>query len=762
MVDFGWSFGDVIAGIKLVYTIYESVSDGPRNAKTEATQFFSEFEGIITRLDQWEARKKLCSRDQNQAAAHEDLKKEATKFIKKHMILIQQANPSTVGRRTGRTTWLQPAPFSKTQIASLYNQVVWPFERNEVARLRGKLQFFLQLSAFDVGIDTNDIVRDTNDIIRTSHADLLSSNLRLVSSHLELVSLITLNLKRVTHPLEPGVQTHEIDYPLLRQFDQALRPPQPLLAIEARRHEVGLPWHSESHNHQAELARVSPNTLHDSNAGHFDQNEVRDYISRRLDNMSMRFRRVDEMDSLPEDEIPVGSTSLQTLLQRLGDMRSQIGSAVGIGTSQMPTYASQHVTVEPGNVLQNELEAWNQLEERIEREILHPGRRLTTTAPIPIPSPRQPIPRSPSVSPSDGLHARSMSSSSSHGNYLSASPSSPGGAWSTTGMRNSSISSASPTPSIHLNHSIPAQITYSSQTNTHTSKVDIRSISRIEDGRVQSIKSTSRDKEFVHRVDFNAQSLTETSMNPFLDNGHVVNRDNTHRRRDWRVQFQGAHNIKVTKPDGISRYITKPIYKFDNEKDFLEFQRLLLNKDVKFCADVKSIKSTSDRVQCSLGTIRILLDGYGHRSIFYFRHTTDQRERDDFEEWPADSFLDPPEPPPRPRQNKHTITLNSHDGQPLTTPTPLSRRTTHGSITTIASTESSSGPAFTRLSQRSTAGRAIKGLVIDFYDYNDCHKFWKELRVKDELSVFGGPEGGFGLGLELPAELSGESLTELP
>jgi hypothetical protein len=29
MASFGWSFGDVIAGIKVVWTIYEAVSDGP-------------------------------------------------------------------------------------------------------------------------------------------------------------------------------------------------------------------------------------------------------------------------------------------------------------------------------------------------------------------------------------------------------------------------------------------------------------------------------------------------------------------------------------------------------------------------------------------------------------------------------------------------------------------------------------------------------------------------------------------------------------
>lgn len=159
-MSFGWSFGDIVAGFKLVYNIYEAVSDGPRNARVEASQFFNEFQEVIRRLDQWEARKSLCSKDKNLDASHEDLKRHATIFIKRHISLIQQANPGTTGHRRGRSTWLQVVVFSAGQITNLYNQVQWPFERKEVSRLREKLQFFLQLSAWDVALDTNEIVQD--------------------------------------------------------------------------------------------------------------------------------------------------------------------------------------------------------------------------------------------------------------------------------------------------------------------------------------------------------------------------------------------------------------------------------------------------------------------------------------------------------------------------------------------------------------------------------------------------------------------------
>ena len=183
----------------------------------------------------------------------------------------------------------------------------------------------------------------------------------------------------------------------------------------------------------------------------------------------------------------------------------------------------------------------------------------------------------------------------------------------------------------------------------HVVNAVIHAITRFDDGDVHSITATSQDEtiEIRHSVDLKAPALTETSMKPFLDNSHV---DKTHKLR---VQFQGAHNLKITKLDKISRFQCPPIYKFHNQRgntcllnawssilanistDFLEFQGLLLNKEVKHTFDVKSIKSTTDdEAQCRQGTIRILLDPFSRsRSILYFRHTSDQKHG--FVEWPG-------------------------------------------------------------------------------------------------------------------------------
>ena len=243
---------------------------------------------------------------------------------------------------------------------------------------------------------------------------------------------------------------------MLRQFEQALRPPQPLEAIEGPPSRTALTFRPGSHHEDAEYAAILP-TPYNRDAGPFDQNEIRGLISRRLDNMSMRIGRVDTLESIPESEGREGvSSATQPLLDRLRDMRDQIGSAVGI--KNRPA-AQAPIVIEPEFALRQELEVWNQLEERIEREILHPGRLLThapdiptRSKPIKIPARRPSASMSPGSSPYDGWHGPSYSSPGSNGGILSSSPnlSRP-----FSHTRSASTSSATPPESIRLDHFLP-------------------------------------------------------------------------------------------------------------------------------------------------------------------------------------------------------------------------------------------------------------------------------------------------------------------
>jgi len=240
-------------------------------------------------------------------------------------------------------------------------------------------------------------------------------------------------------------------------------------------------------------------------------------------------------------------------------------------------------------------------------------------------------------------------------------------------------------------------------------------------------------------------------MIPFLDNLHV-DKDINHR---YRIQFQGSHKLKITKiaTQKIARCNCAPIYMFQNKSDYLEFQRLLLLKDVVYRGDVQHIKNLKKDTQCRLETIRILCDPVSNaRSILYFRTAKSSEQKPGFEEWPVKLFKDPKEP----SQKCKSIQLESADGRSLSIGNGkiLSRQSTQGSITTIGSQESTKD-AYTRL------GKGIKGLILEFHVASDCHEFWKEFMVRELIfNDIGGESSTSGLGT-LPAELEGAPLFEM-
>ena len=256
---------------------------------------------------------------------------------------------------------------------------------------------------------------------------------------------------------------------MLRQFEQALRPPRPLAAIEAPPRQVALPWRTDGQDQQdkdAEYASVTRAGPTNQDGGRFDQNEVRGLISQRLDNLSMRVKRVDTLETISESgpsERP--NPAVTSLLQRLRDMRDQISDAVGVlGMNSSSQDGLPVVKTDPEAALRQELEAWNILEERIEREILHPPRRsdlntggsstsTTPTKPIDIPNPPRRSTTSSSLSPS----ASPFDVSGSWGATRKLSPPSP----MLRPRRNSrslSTSSESRPESILLKHEFPVYL----------------------------------------------------------------------------------------------------------------------------------------------------------------------------------------------------------------------------------------------------------------------------------------------------------------
>lgn len=265
----------------------------------------------------------------------------------------------------------------------------------------------------------------------------MSSNLKLVTSHLELVSLVKENLRRITNPLEPGRQSAELDYPMLRQLDQALRMPQALprpqqrLAIEAGQSQPALlrtqdhaqptlPWMQDQRQNElveAQYAVAPPGTSAVQDADDIDHNDIRVLIERRLDNLSMRVKRVEtlrtisenESDEIASDEI----ASIQSLLDHLRNMRGRISSAVGVLRRPTSQNELSVTAADPEGALKAELQAWDLLEERMGQEILHPSRVRRQTGPTELfDIPR----RQPPLSPRTRHNSRSSSISNSPDN----------------------------------------------------------------------------------------------------------------------------------------------------------------------------------------------------------------------------------------------------------------------------------------------------------------------------------------------------------
>ncbi|PQE29223.1 hypothetical protein CJF30_00004264 [Rutstroemia sp. NJR-2017a BBW] len=382
-MSFGWSAGDIIAGFKLVWEVWEAVSEGPLSANSEATEFFQDFRMITSRLEDWEAQRKTSSKSSD--FSNPPFKKRCAVFLEKYMRLIQSVNPEAKASHGYLPVWLQRCKFSRDQINKLCLQMQWPLARDEVKNLRNQLGLHLNMAIFDITEETNEAVRRMRQVPfnLTQFQELLTSNMKLVSSHLDLVSGVTLALKSIAYQLEPGLHTRQMDYSMLRQFEQALSPPCPLQQLEYH-DELQYPW-SQRNVEGTPVAVARPLPILGSSERHV--------MSERLGNLAMRnlpMKRVETIHS--ESSTTSGSTverPVDTLMSKLRAMREQIFDAVGIQPTQvtLPTHI-EILSSQTGarDALIKELEAWHLLEERIQREILHPAHLMVHSSTDPVPT----------------------------------------------------------------------------------------------------------------------------------------------------------------------------------------------------------------------------------------------------------------------------------------------------------------------------------------------------------------------------------------
>ncbi|PQE14228.1 hypothetical protein CJF31_00006769 [Rutstroemia sp. NJR-2017a BVV2] len=207
--------------------------------------------------------------------------------------------------------------------------------------------------------------------------------MKLVSSHLDLVSGVTLALKSVAYQLEPGLHTRQIDYSMLRQFEQALSPPRPLQQLECH-NELQYPWSQRNvEGTPVAVARALP----------ILGSSERHVMSERLGNLAMRNLPIKRVETIHSESSATSDSTVErpvdTLMSKLRAMREQIFDAVGIQPTQvtLPT----HIEIPSSqtgarDALIKELEAWHLLEERIQREILHPAHFIVQSSTDPVPT----------------------------------------------------------------------------------------------------------------------------------------------------------------------------------------------------------------------------------------------------------------------------------------------------------------------------------------------------------------------------------------
>ena len=251
--------------------------------------------------------------------------------------------------------------------------------------------------------------------------------------NLDLVSLIIDNLKRLANPLQSGRQTSQIDYSTLRQFENALLPPQPIRAIEANPTRLALPFGSNGQHGAYERQHyIAAPSIASSQESTTLEQDNRVILSERLQNFRQRSARTHDqtVNHAPGNEVSI----LQQLLERLRDTRIHIGDAVGFPTGNNSDEHLNLAMSDPRGALLEELGVWDAFEERVQYEV-HRRESLVVqaatnanstrvrTEPKPIPSPRSPTSLSPMSSPpgassSDGWYGTPGSPESSRGSFL--------------------------------------------------------------------------------------------------------------------------------------------------------------------------------------------------------------------------------------------------------------------------------------------------------------------------------------------------------
>ncbi|KAE8360921.1 hypothetical protein BDV27DRAFT_161187 [Aspergillus caelatus] len=673
--------GDIITGVKFVWTVYESVRDGPTGAAGDFNSFRQEFDTIKLLLERIQRVEKSTSTDvRDLGVFYNDTIQECAQFVNKHKVLTQDKS-STGNSRRGSLG---------KKVSNWFEKVTWPLERSEAERLRHKLERCLKVATLKSTEETRDA---TLGFMRTAENNQLE-NLEMLRSIKTMTAQISLLLRRCI--IDGPIDTVQYDTHHSSQRGHRLRPsglrPEHILS--------GIPEDDEmpsvdSQRYQKVLDRIR------------EISERLGNLTRRLDTHGGHGLAVDPpqpssrkytLDSDgPNAETLTVAAMVRFLHQVSDDVRDAL-ETVGYGHELVPKYdpsQRHHALAKPVQSINDTAEEWEQFRHWLDFQLVHAFN--TNSIDMKPSHPSQPLlldlsPSSECLSPPIPItRTRSVESDLS------------------IGSPQSTISIPIPDRKIPLT-THPVQVEFPDP------NIPNRTLFRTLTCTVMACFNTqTHEPEAIEAVDINGgvkvtqtiirgSTTVKSSMLPYVPSSRVP----ASFSGACSLWFQGSHKAKIEDQQSIMRYSISPIYKCRDRSDFENFQSVLLRRKVVACFDVRKISAGSDYYTNSSETIRVLEDPITRAlSLLFFASFPGTSRRARFVDMPVNG-LGIPSP-----KSKH-IKL------------PFQAASRRSSVDSAAS-------AFSQESRQSTltslgSSPRSKYLELEFYEERDCATFVRKLR----------------------------------
>ncbi|TQB71748.1 hypothetical protein MPDQ_007329 [Monascus purpureus] len=348
---------DIITTVNVVWTVYESVRDGPRSARWDFHSFRQEFHAIKTLLERIQKVKGSAAKDiRGLGSLYAETIQECAQFVNKHKQLAQARTPTLNGRsdRFGN------------KVSLLFEKFTWPLERSEAERLRRKLERCLEIATLKSTEETRDAALD---FMRIAEHNQLE-NIEMLKSIKTMTAQISLLLRQCMLEGPNDTDPHDMHHP--SQRGNRLRPVflEPECALSA------IPENDEvtpvgSQRYQKALDRIHEISERLSNlTRRLETPETPGRASPLAHSTSHTYMRgVDGVSS----ETPTTATVFRFLHQVSDDVRDAL-DMVGYGHEFVPNRdppQRDHARVEPVQSINETAEGWKQFREWLDFQLVH-------------------------------------------------------------------------------------------------------------------------------------------------------------------------------------------------------------------------------------------------------------------------------------------------------------------------------------------------------------------------------------------------------